>query len=312
LSTPPSTDSISAPSVSVVLPCLNEERNLPHVLERMPRDVELILVDGGSVDGTVARARELWPSVTVVHQTRKGKGNALACGFAACTGDIVVMLDGDGSTDPGEIPAFVAALVAGAEFAKGSRFAPGGTSHDITRIRGLGNTGLSWLANRLFRTRYSDLCYGYNAFWRWVLPHLDLPDIHAPAPADGGMLWGDGFEIETLINLRAAALGLVVTEVGSVESARLHGVSNLNAYRDGRRVLRTIMHEYRQRARHHLDRTQAAPNTPATPEPAGLEPVVIRAVPAAPRPRTAAWDALDLPDSHLGELDPVASSPSRP
>ena len=237
------------PTVSVVVPCLNEERNLPYVFGRMPADIdEVIVVDGGSVDRTVERAYELWPSAKVVQQTRRGKGNALACGFEACTGDIVVMIDADGSTDPAEIPEFVRTLGSGVDFAKGSRFLPGGGSHDITAIRKLGNAVLSGTVNTLFKTRYSDLCYGYNAFWRWVVPYFDLPDINAPRPASGEMLWGDGFEIETLINVRVAALGLRVGEVASLEAARIHGVSNLSAFRDGQRVLRTIMQE-RQRAR---------------------------------------------------------------
>jgi glycosyltransferase involved in cell wall biosynthesis len=232
--------------VSIVVPCLNEERNLPYVFGRMPEDVdEVVVVDGGSVDRTVERARELWPSVKVVHQTRRGKGNALVCGFAACTSDIIVMLDADGSTDPAEVPLFVKTLVTGADFAKGSRFLPGGDSHDITRMRRIGNSALSIAVNALFRTHYSDLCYGYNAFWRWVVPYLDLPDVATPAPASG-MLWGDGFEIETLINVRVAGLGLRVGEVPSIEAARIHGVSNLNAFRDGKRVLRTIVQERRR------------------------------------------------------------------
>ena len=238
----------TSPTVSVVVPCLNEERNLPYVLPRIPPDVnQVILVDGGSSDGTVERAREMLPSIDVVHQTRRGKGNALVCGFDVCTSDIIVMLDADGSTDPAEIPRFVRALTDGAEFAKGSRFAAGGRSEDITRLRRLGNDGLNLAVNVLFGTKFSDLCYGYNAFWRWVLPHLGLPDAGLRAPAYGQMLWGDGFEIETLINVRAASLELNVAEVASVEAARLHGVSNLNAFRDGSRVSRTIISEWRRK-----------------------------------------------------------------
>jgi glycosyltransferase involved in cell wall biosynthesis len=234
-------------TVSVVVPALNEERNLPYVFGRLPEWVdEVILVDGGSKDRTVEVAKELLPSVVIVQQTRRGKGNALACGFAACTGDIVVMIDADGSTDPAEIPRFVDALLAGADYAKGSRFRPGGDSHDITRFRRLGNHGLNGVVNTLFHTHFTDLCYGYNAFWRRVLPHLELPALDLPAPADGGKLWGDGFEIETLINIRVAAHELKITEVPSVEARRLHGVSNLNAFSDGSRVLRTIYTEYRR------------------------------------------------------------------
>jgi glycosyltransferase involved in cell wall biosynthesis len=255
------------PSVSVVVPCLNEERNLPYVFSRMPANVtEVVFVDGGSKDGSVQRARELWPSVVVVYQTRTGKGNALACGFAACTGDIVVMLDADGSTDPAEIPRFIAPLLDGADFAKGSRFLPDGGSSDITRLRRIGNVGLCGIVNTLFHTGFSDLCYGYNAFWRRALPYMDLPDIEATAPA-GQMIWGDGFEVETLINIRMAMAKLRVEEVASMEAARIHGVSNLSAFGDGRRVLSTILREFRRR------RTPVVVHAPVDPQMVVPEPV---------------------------------------
>jgi glycosyltransferase involved in cell wall biosynthesis len=231
------------PKVSVVIPALNEARNLPHVFSRLPPALhEVIIVDGRSVDDTVATARRLRPGVRILTQTRRGKGNALACGFAAATGDIIAMVDADGSADPGEIPAFVQALLDGADYAKGSRFAPGGGSSDITRLRQAGNRVLSGLVNLLCGTRYSDLCYGYNAFWRRAVPVLGL-DADTPAPADGTWLWGDGFEVETLLTIRVARAGLTVTEVASFEHPRIHGVSNLNAARDGLRVLRTILVE---------------------------------------------------------------------
>ncbi len=228
------------PRISVVIPALNEAKNLPHIAERMPNCVdEIVFVNGNSTDNTGEVARELWPRAVHVHQTRKGKGNALACGFAVTTGDIIVMIDADGSTDPAEIPLFVATLLAGADFAKGSRFVLGGGSADITPFRRLGNSGLNGLVNVLFPTKFTDLCYGYNAFWRRALDVIELPDIHALRPQ-----WGDGFEIETLINARVAAAGFQIAEVPSFEGNRIHGASNLNAVRDGFRVLRTILHEF--------------------------------------------------------------------
>ena len=225
------------PTVSVVIPALNEARNLPHVFARLPEVHEVIIVDGHSVDGTPDVARELRPDVRIVTQTRRGKGNALACGFAAATGDIIAMIDADGSTDPAEIPRFVKSLTDGADFAKGTRFTAGGGSSDITRLRSAGNKLLCRLFNVLYRTRYSDLCYGYNVFWRdqvraFALDHQDT------APQ-----WGDGFEIEALLSIRASVAGLAVTEVGSFEHPRIHGESNLNTFRDGFRVLRTIFAE---------------------------------------------------------------------
>jgi len=235
-----------APTVSVVVPAKNEARNLAPVFASIPLWVdEVVLVDGHSVDDTVAVARRLRPDVRVVVQNRTGKGNALACGFAAATGDIIAMVDADGSADPGEIPAFVRALLNGADFAKGTRCGPGGGSADLTRVRRAGNLAFSALFNVFYRTRYSDLCYGYNAFWRRLVPVLGL-DSTTPAPEGGpGKLWGDGFEIETLIHIRVAKSGLKVTEVPSFEGSRIHGLSNLNTFSDGLRVLRTILKERR-------------------------------------------------------------------
>jgi len=231
------------PRVSVVIPTLNEARNLAHVFAALPAGLhEVILVDGRSVDGTPDVARRLRPDVRVVNQTRTGKGNALACGFAAATGDIIVMIDADGSTDPAEIPRFVEALTSGADFAKGSRFAPGAGSSDITPLRKLGNKLLGLAVNVIYGTRYSDLCYGYNAFWARHAPAFGL---QAESPGQR-KVWGDGFEIETVLNLRASAAGLAITEVPSFEHARIHGESNLRTLRDGQRVLRTILTEWRR------------------------------------------------------------------
>ncbi len=232
-------------TISIVVPTLNEERNLPAVFAALPEHAEVIVVDGGSTDRTVEVVRALRPSTTVLHQTRSGKGNALACGFAAATGDIIVMIDADGSTDPFEIPRFVDAIDGGADFAKGSRFRPGGDSDDITPLRRLGNMGLNGLVNVLIGTRFTDMCYGYNAFRKSVLGDLDLPALELPADqTPDGRVWGDGFEIETLINMRVAAAGRQITEVPSVEAPRQFGESKLHAVRDGLRVLRTIVVEF--------------------------------------------------------------------
>ena len=237
------------PTVSIVLPAKNEARNLPHVLLKLPEVCEIILVDGDSTDDTIGVARHLRPDITVIGQTRKGKGNALACGFAAAKGDFIVMIDGDGSNDPAEIPRFVAALVAGADFAKGSRFLPGGGSADISVIRRIGNFWLNQIVNHLYGTRYTDLCYGYNAFRRECLDVMNLDATEPEHFSEEGMLWGDGFEVETLINVRIAKAGLRVTEVPSFETLRHFGVSNLNAFSDGLRVLRTIRAEFDAEAR---------------------------------------------------------------
>ena len=219
------------PSVSVVIPAKNEARNLEHVFATIPEWVdEVVLVDGHSIDDTVAVALKLNPDVRIVHQEGRGKGDALQIGFEAAKGEIIVMMDADGSTDGKEIPRFVAALTTGADFAKGSRFASGGGSDDITFSRQLGNKVLSVLVNGLFGTRYTDLCYGYNAFWAKHLSKLDLSC--------------DGFEIETVMNVRAAKVGLAIQEIPSYEHLRLHGMSNLRVVRDGIRIAKFIVREW--------------------------------------------------------------------
>jgi|GEM_PF-500529 len=220
------------PKVSVVIPALNEAQNLSHVLPYIPHWVhEVLLVDGHSVDDTVEVARSLRPDIVIVQQQGKGKGAALRSGFAAVTGDIIVMLDADGSTDPREIPAFVGTLLAGADFAKGSRFLQGGGTADMPLYRKCGNWGFVWGVRLLFGGNYSDLCYGYNAFWTHVLPQLNLN--------------GDGFEIETMMNVRALRAGMNVAEVPSFEAERVHGTGRLRTIPDGWRVLKTIVREWR-------------------------------------------------------------------
>ncbi|MGI8802787.1 MAG: glycosyltransferase family 2 protein [Solirubrobacteraceae bacterium] len=226
------------PRVSVVIPTLNEERNISPVLARLPDSIfELIVIDGRSTDDTVEEVRRLRPDARLLTQTGTGKGEALCTGFRAARGEIIVMLDADGSTDPAEIPEFVEVLLGGADVAKGSRFIRGGGSSDITATRRLGNWILSRLVNRLYGTAYSDLCYGYNAFWANCLPVLDIAC--------------EGFEVEALINVQIAKAKLRVIEVPSHESARLHGESNLRPIPDGLRILRIIL------SQRFIARTQA-------------------------------------------------------
>lgn len=223
-------DHLRLPRVSVVIPAMNEARNLRHVFATIPSWVdEIVFVDGHSVDDSIAEAERICPHVKIVTQTGLGKGNALRAGFQVCSGEIIVMMDADGSTDGAEIGRFVGALMTGADFAKGSRFASGGSSDDITFERRLGNAILSTLVNILFGTRYTDLCYGYNAFWARHLPKLELDC--------------DGFEVETMMNVRAARAGLRIQEIPSHEHSRLHGMSNLHVARDGWRIMKVIIKE---------------------------------------------------------------------
>jgi glycosyltransferase involved in cell wall biosynthesis len=221
---------LNSTRVSVVIPAKNEAANIAWVLREMPATVhEIVLVDGHSTDGTVEVATRERPDIIITQEQQRGKGAALQAGFAAATGDIVVMLDADGSMHPAEIGRYVALLASGFDLVKGSRFMAGGHSTDITALRWVGNRGLLALTNIIYGTRFTDLCYGFCAFRRTALSALSLS--------------ASGFEIETELIVRATMAGLRISEVPSVESPRRYGQSNLRTFRDGRRVLWTLLRE---------------------------------------------------------------------
>ncbi|MGY4708628.1 glycosyltransferase family 2 protein [Mycolicibacterium sp. CBM1] len=255
------------PRVSVVVPAKNEAPNIREILPYLADYHEVIVVVSEDDKESAEAASAALPSAKIIRQTRKGKGNALACGFKEVTGDAIVMFDIDGSADPNEIPRFIRALTEGADLAKGSRFCRGGGSEDITALRTSGNLGLNLLASLLTNTRFTDLCYGYNAFWADQLYMLDLPDTDVEGAAQ--MLRGDGFEIEALIIGRFALSGAAITEVPSFEHGRYHGHTNLNTFRDGFRVLWTILQDRRYaRQIRQVAKRRHASNT-AAPKPPG-------------------------------------------
>jgi glycosyltransferase involved in cell wall biosynthesis len=214
--------------VSAVVPALNEEKNIGWVLARLPECVnEVLVVDGRSADGTVDVARQVRPDVRIVKEMTPGKGAALRAGFAAATNDYVVMLDADGSMEPGEIERYVALLDEGYDVVKGSRFLAGGGTTDISRVRAIGNLSLLGVANWMYGARFTELCYGYMAFRRSVIERLRLS--------------ATGFEIETQIVSHALRAGLRIVEVPSFEAERRSGESNLRTFRDGARVLNELV-----------------------------------------------------------------------
>jgi glycosyltransferase involved in cell wall biosynthesis len=217
-------------TVSVVIPTLNEAENIPWVLERMPSIVdEVVLVDGHSSDRTVEVARAVRPDVVVATQRFRGKGDAVRVALSTATSDLIVMIDADGSMDPSEIHRFVTPLMNGYDFVKGSRFLDGGGSTDLTALRKFGNNALVRMTNAMYLVRFTDLCYGFCSFRRSCVPALALT--------------AHGFEIETELVLHALKANLRIAEVPSMELPRRCGTSNLHTFRDGQRVLRTLIRE---------------------------------------------------------------------
>jgi hypothetical protein len=217
-------------TVSVIIPAKNEARNIAWVLERMPLSVdEVIVVDGSSTDRTIEVARAVRPDVVIISEPARGKGTAMRTGFEAARGIFVVVLDADGSMDPRDIDLYVEQLAAGADLVKGSRYMDGGGSTDLTMVRSLGNRALLFASNLIYRQSFTELCYGYMALRTSRIPELRLE--------------ATGFEIETEIVTKAVRHGLAVAEVPSRETPRISGESNLHAFRDGMRIVRTILRE---------------------------------------------------------------------
>ena len=240
--------------VSIVIPALNEAENITILLKNLariiPSTAQIIVVDGGSTDATVQAATAR--GATVIPQERTGKGDALSQAFESnYRGDIVVTMDADGSNRPESIPRLVAAIINGADIAKGSRFLKGGGSTDLSLIRKIGNKLFVFVVNNVWSGEYTDLCYGFMAFKREALNRLNCLNwtgkcrnancygCHQLLPR----LESKHFQIETEICVKARKLGLKVVEVPSVELKRNHGASKLRGFRDSLSIAKTILHE---------------------------------------------------------------------
>ena len=219
--------------VNVIMPTLNEERNIGDVIPRLKQIgvKEILIIDGHSEDGTVEFARKL--GAKVILQNGRGKGAALRQAFedSCLNGDVIVIMDADGSMAPEELSLFTKAIETGADVVKGSRFLPSGGSEDLTPLRHVGNKLLTAILNFLFLTKYTDLCYGYIAFTKEALRKLS------------NSLESKNFEIETEICIKSKSLGLCVIEIPSVERSRRHGTSNLHALRDGFSIFKLLLGE---------------------------------------------------------------------
>jgi len=220
--------------VSIVIPTINEVSNIKYVFPNIPDFIdEVIVIDGGSVDGTIDEILKFRKDVRIIVDKSRGKGVAIRAGLKAATGDLIIMMDADGSHDPKEIPMLIHPVLNGYDVTKASRLLPGGGSDDFTPFRRLGNKIFVVMVNTLYRSNYTDLCYGYRAFKREA-----LNKIHCQT---------DGFEIETEQSILIAKSGLKVKEIPSFEAARKYGNSRLHSIRDGWRILTIIISEYFKR-----------------------------------------------------------------
>jgi len=207
------------PRLSLVICTLNEASNVEAILTKIPDYIyEVILVDGHSSDGTVDIARKIFPRARIFYQPGKGKGDALKCGYKNATGDIIITLDADGATDPALIPEFIQPLMQGYDFVKGSRFLHG-PPLKMSFVHKFGNWVLTTTANILYRAKYTDICSGYNAFWKKSIDKIKLEN--------------DGFEMEQEFNVKIKKAGLKVTEVYCLDKGRIGGRTKVSTVKQG-------------------------------------------------------------------------------
>lgn len=214
-------------TVSLVVPTMDEAQNIPHVFPKIPPLVNEVVVVDSSKDDTPAVVQRYTPHARIVRCDPTGKGNALRIGIAHATGDYVVLMDADGSMDPGEIPRFIEPLLQGYDAAVGSRTL--GSSDDNTLMRQFGNWALAGCVNLLYGTRCTDVTYGYRAYARAALEKITFQS--------------EGFDVETEMTIRMCKAGLSVCEVPSYERPRIHGSSNLRTFRDGWKIFGRIVNE---------------------------------------------------------------------
>ena len=218
--------------ISVVIPCLNEERSIAEVvtwgwegIAGTGRPGEVIVVDNGSTDRSAELAREA--GARVVHEPRPGYGSAYLRGLAEARGRYVFMADGDGTYDLREMRPFLEQLDAGKEFVLGSRFQ--GRIHQGAmpwKHRWIGNPVLTAILNVFFGVKVSDAHCGLRAIRRSTVARLDL---HAT-----------GMEFASEMILKAAKRGIPVGEV-PIDYYPRTGESKLNTWRDGWRHLRFML-----------------------------------------------------------------------
>lgn len=229
--------------ISVIVPVKNEAQSLQQVLNDIPHFVdEVIVVDGHSKDSTFLLAESHSRVTRVLSQYSQGKGAALSAGFAVATGDLIAIIDADGSMNPNEMSSFISYFPE-FDIVKGSRYLDGAGSSDLTRIRSFGNQILTKIANVLFNQKWTDMAYGYVVFTREAVQSLALTNYDQLGSLLGHKSYGQGFEIETLMLCRAARRRMKILEIPSFENARIAGSSNLNAMRDGIRVLIALIVE---------------------------------------------------------------------
>lgn len=211
---------------SIVIPCLNEVGSIEAVLNDIPKDIveEVLVADGGSTDGTVDLVTKL--GYRIVTQEKKGFGAAIMAGIQASRGDVVIVLNADGSQEVKDVKKLLDKIDEGYDLVMASRYLPGGGSEDDTFLHYIGNKMFTFLCNKLHKVGVSDILYFFLAIRKDVFKKIkpDCPHV--------------GFCVELPIKTRKA--GFRVGDVASFEKKRTAGKAKVNAIPAGFKILLSI------------------------------------------------------------------------
>lgn len=212
---------------SVIVITLNEVESIASVLQDIPQTEvqEIVVIDGHSTDGTPDLVRGL--GYQVITQDGKGYGNAFLTGIKHAKGDVLILMDGDGSQNPKDIPLLLEKIAEGYDVVLGSRYLPTSGSEDDTAIRHFGNKFFTWLTNFLHNMKISDSLFLFTAIRKEVFQKIELQS--------------QSFEFCVEVPIRAHKAGFKFSEVPSFERKRFYGKSRVNVFYHGLRIFWLII-----------------------------------------------------------------------
>ncbi len=189
---------------------------------------EIIVVDGGSTDGTVEFVKS--QGLLVQSQSRRGFGTGMLQGLKMAKGDVVVEFRPDGNSIPNDIPRLIAKIQEGYDLVIASRYLGGAKSDDDDRLTAFGNWMFTTIVNVLFGARYTDALVGTRAFLREKALSLafDVPGLSWPCQS----------------SIRFARAGLKIAEIPAREPPRIGGVRKMHPFRTGWEICKLIVRDF--------------------------------------------------------------------
>ncbi len=218
------------PTTTLLLPTLDEIEAVRVIIPQIRKEWvdEIIVVDGGSTDGTVEFLRSV--GLRVYSQMKKGYGEGLLEGIHIAKGDIIIEFNPDGNSIPGDIPQIIAKMNEGYDLVIGSRYCGGAKSDDDDWLTATGNWMFTRIVNLLFGTRYTDVLVGFRAYRRVQALQLALDATGLSWPCQS--------------STRFARAGMRVAEIPAHEPARIGGRRKMMPFRTGWQITKLILRDF--------------------------------------------------------------------